>query len=309
MQKQTTLIYFGAHPDDETFGIGATLASYVLRGVKVYCVCSTGGEEGTVAPEFLKGGLSIAQVRRKELDAAAETLGLAGVIRLGYRDSGMAGKESNKHPDCLAMAPTEEVAARMVKIIRELKPDVIVTHDESGGYGHPDHIATHNGTVMAFHAAGDPARYPEAGPPYQPAKLYFSVRSQRLMKLMIKLMPLFGQDPHHFGRNRDMDLTRRIDRQFPIHAMVRLSKEARQIRAVAAACHASQRGGQPRRGPYLFRVVEILNRRRDCFMRAFPPPSRRLEKDLFEGIGGQTVSADKPGAKYVPEGEKSYGHR
>lgn len=284
MQKRKTLIYFGAHPDDETFGIGATLASYVLRGVKVYYVCSTQGEEGTVDPELLKHCPSIAELRWKELKGAAEVLGLIDVIWLGYRDSGMAGRDSNKHPDSLAMAPTEEVAARMVKIIRELKPDVIVTHDESGGYGHPDHIATHNGTVMAFQAAGDPTRYPEAGPPFQPSKLYFSVRPQRLMKLMTKLMPLFGQDPHHFGRNRDVDLTRRIQVQHPTHAVVHLTKQARQIRAVAAACHASQRGGQPRRGPYLFRLVEILNRRRDCFMRGYPLPNRHLEKDLFEGI-------------------------
>ena len=116
MKKRKTLIFFGAHPDDETFGIGATLALYVLRG---------------------------------------------------YRDSGMGGSEQNKHPDALAMAPIEEVAERMVKIIRELKPDVVLTHDAGGGYGHPDHIATHNATVKAFYAAGDPAQYPKAGPLYR----------------------------------------------------------------------------------------------------------------------------------------------
>lgn len=275
---------FGAHPDDETFGIGATLASYVLRGVKVYYVCSTNGEEGTVDPEFLESCPSVAGVRRKELKNAAEALGLADVIWLGYRDSGMAGRDSNEHADSLAIAPTGEVAAKMVKIIRKLKPDVILTHDAGGGYGHPDHIATHEAAVMAFQAAGDPGQYPEAGPPFKPCKLYFSVRPYRLMKIMIKLMPLFGQDPHHFGRNRDIDLTRRMAVQYPIHAVIRLTKQARDVRAVAAACHASQRGGQPRRGLALFRLVEAFNRNRDCFMRAYPPPDVRLEKDLFEGM-------------------------
>src|SRR4030042_6757296 len=114
----------------------------------------------------------------------------------------MRGSEDNKHPEALAMAPLEEVAGRMVKIIRELKPDVVITHDAGGGYGHPDHIATHNATVKAFYAAGDPECYPEAGPVFQPSKLYFGVRRLRLMKIMVRLMPIFGQDPHHFGRNK-----------------------------------------------------------------------------------------------------------
>ncbi|MBI2836269.1 MAG: PIG-L family deacetylase [Chloroflexi bacterium] len=284
IHKHQTLLLFGAHPDDETFGIGATLATYVLRGVDVYYVCSTSGEEGTVDPEFLKDGMSIAELRRKELKNAAEVLGLADVIWLGYRDSGMAGRDSNSHPDCLATAPTEQVASRMVRIIRQLKPDVVVTHDAGGGYGHPDHIATHLGALMAFQSAGDPAFCPEAGPPFKPAKLYFSVRPQRLMKLIIKLMPLFGQNPHCFGRNGDIDLTRRLAVQYPVHARIRLTKQSREIQAVAAACHASQRGGQPRRGPYLFRLAEMLNRRRDYFMRAYPPPDGRVEKDLFDGV-------------------------
>ena len=144
MSKQRTLIFFGAHPDDETFGMGATLALYALRGVKVYCVCSTRGEAGTVDPELMKGYATIGDLRWNELKCAAQVLGLADIIYLGYRDSGMRGSEQNKHPDALAMAPIEEVAGRMVKIIRELKPDVVLTHDAGGGYGHPDHIATHN---------------------------------------------------------------------------------------------------------------------------------------------------------------------
>jgi LmbE family N-acetylglucosaminyl deacetylase len=205
MTKQKTLIFFGAHPDDETFGIGATLAQYVLSGTKVYYVCSTRGEAGTVDPEYMQGYNTIADLRSAEMQGAEKALGLAGVIYLGYRDSGMTGSADNKNPASLVAAPVEEVATRMVKILRELKPDVVITHDAGGGYGHPDHIATHNAVVKAFYAVNDAKQISTADPVFQPAKLYFSVRPPGFMKVVIKLMPLFGQNPHKFGRNKDID--------------------------------------------------------------------------------------------------------
>ena len=96
MNKQKTLVFFGAHPDDESFGIGSTLAQYAASGVRVYYVCSTGGESGTVDPKYLKGNTSIKQLRSAEMRCAAEVLGLAGVYDLGYRDSGMRGSESKR---------------------------------------------------------------------------------------------------------------------------------------------------------------------------------------------------------------------
>ena len=180
MNIQKTLVFFGAHPDDETFGMGATLAQYAASGVKVYYVCSTRGEAGTVDPEYLQGYQTIADLRTAEMACAAKVLGLAGVIYLGYRDSGMTGSPDNQNPDSLFKAPVEQVAGLMVKIIRELKPDVIITHDAGGGYGHPDHIATHDAVVKAFYAASDPAQFPKAGPPFQPAKLYFGSVLQAL---------------------------------------------------------------------------------------------------------------------------------
>lgn len=286
MNKQRVLVFFGAHPDDETFGMGATLAQYALSGVKVYCVCSTGGEVGTVDPEHMKGYESIADLRSVELKCAAGVLGLTGTVCLGYRDSGMRGSEDNKHPDSLAMASLEEVAGRMVRIIRELKPDVIITHDAGGGYGHPDHVATHNAVVKAFYAAGETSQYPEAGAVFQPSKLYFGVRPRGYMKLMVRLMPLFGQDPHHFGRNKDIDLTRTTGVEYPVHAAIRLHKKSILIRNEAAACHASQGGGRPRAGLFrIIRIIEKLRGQKDYFMREFPPvTSRRREKDLFEGL-------------------------
>ncbi len=286
MNKQKTLMFFGAHPDDESFGPGSTLAQYALSGARVYCVCSTGGEAGTVAPEFMNGYKTIKELRAAELKCAGESLGLAGLLYLGYRDSGMRGSEENKHPESLAIAPIEQVTARIVKIMRDIKPDVVITHDPSADYGHPDHVATHNATVKAFHAAGDPKQYPEAGPAFQPRKLYFGVRPHGTMKLMVRLMPLFGQDPHHFGRNKDIDLTRMVNVEYPIHAVIRLSKRAVEVRNKAAACHASQGGGRFRRGPFMMmRIVERLRGPHDYFMRAYPPVNgRRKERDLFQGV-------------------------
>jgi N-acetyl-1-D-myo-inositol-2-amino-2-deoxy-alpha-D-glucopyranoside deacetylase len=288
MNKQRVLIFFGAHPDDETFGMGSTLAQYANSGVKVYCVCSTRGEVGTVDPELLKGYTSIADRRTAELKSAAEVLGLAGVIHLDYRDSGMRGTKDNQHPDSLAMAPLEDVTAKIVKVIREIKPDVIVTHSAGGGgYDHPDHNATHNATVAAFYAASDAKQYPEAGPAFQPSKLYFLVRPRGMTRLTIMLMRLYGQNPRRAGRNRDIDFTRRANVEFPIHAVVRLKKQSILIRNKAAACHSSQGGGQPRRGPFqIVRIIERIRGRadRDFFMREYPPPTKHREKDLFEGV-------------------------
>ena len=286
MKQQKTMIFFGAHPDDETFGMGSTLAQYVNAGVRVYYVCATRGEAGTVEPEFMQGYTTIADLRSNEMKCAAQILGLAGVIYLGYRDSGMSGSPDNKNPDSLAIAPVDEVASLMVRIIRELKPDVVITHDAGGGYGHPDHIAVHNATVKAFYAAADPTQYPTAGIAFQPSKLYFGVRPHGFMKIMVKVMPLFGLNPHQFGRNKDIDLTRMINVNYPINAEIRLNKQSVEIRDKAAACHASQGGGRPRPGPFtIYRIIEKLRGQRDYFTRDYPPPTnRRREKDLFERI-------------------------
>ena len=286
MNKRKAMVFFGAHPDDESFGPGATLAQYAAAGVDVYYVCCTGGEMGTVDPGHLKENQTIKQLRSDEMKSAAAALGLKDVLYLGYRDSGMRGSAENKHPDSLAMARLEEATGRAVKIIRLIKPNVVITHDAGGGYGHPDHIATHEAAVKAFYAAGDPAQYPEAGPAFRPDKLYFGVRPRGVMKMMVRLMPLFGQDPHHFGRNKDIDLTKMNGTEYPVHAAVRLNKVSIAARNKAVASHASQSSGGGRR-PGIFRIVATIEKIRgphDYFMREYPTTRRRMEKDLFDGI-------------------------
>ncbi|MCX6037158.1 MAG: PIG-L family deacetylase, partial [Chloroflexi bacterium] len=115
--SKLTLLAVLAHPDDESFGMGGTLALYASRGVDVHLVCATRGEVGGVAPQLLEGFESIAKLRESELRCAAGVLGLTSVHFLGYRDSGMPGSLDNTHPQALAAQPLDEVAAKVVRYI------------------------------------------------------------------------------------------------------------------------------------------------------------------------------------------------
>jgi N-acetyl-1-D-myo-inositol-2-amino-2-deoxy-alpha-D-glucopyranoside deacetylase len=281
---QRTLLFVGAHPDDETLGIGGTLARYALEGVKVYYACATRGEVGDVDASLLQGNKTVGDLRWDELECAAGILGLAGVFHLGYRDSGMPGSENNHHANALAAAPLEQVAERIVKIIREIRPQVVVTFDPIGGYRHPDHIAVHRATVLAFMAAGDAAQYPQAGAPYRPQKLYFQVMSRKFLRMVVKALPLFGQDPRRYGRNKDVDLTVLAAVDFPVHARIKLAEREKDLQDRARACHLSQVGMGGTRFSVLGLVARLAGRR-DSFMRCYPEPVKgKVESDLFEAV-------------------------
>ena len=233
-----------AHPDDESFGMGGTLALYSQKGSDVYLICATRGEVGDVDPKLMEGFSSIAELREGELRCAAGHLGLKDVFFLDYRDSGMPGSPDNKHPDAQVAHPIDEVAGKVVKYIRELKPDIVLTFDPIGGYRHPDHIHIHNATVLAFEKAADPSFHPEAGAPFQPGKLYFHTFPRGFLKLAVRIMPLFGKDPTRFGNNGDIDMKSIAEVNFPTHAKIDISP-AQVLKAAASACHASQGGNVP----------------------------------------------------------------
>ena len=159
--KGRRLLVVLAHPDDETFGCGGVLARYAAEGVRVSLICATRGEAGEIRDPSLATRGNLAQVRERELRAACEVLGVEDLYVFGYRDSGMKGAPDNQHPEALCQARPSEVAGKIVEIIRSLGPQVVVTFDPTGGYGHPDHIAIHNAAVEAFGAAGDASRFPE----------------------------------------------------------------------------------------------------------------------------------------------------
>ena len=167
-----------AHPDDESSKGAASTAMYVAQGVDVHVATCTGGERGSILnpkmdrPDILA---NITEVRRQEMERARDILGIRQDW-LGFVDSGWPeGDPKPPLPEgCFGLVDVEEGAAPLVKLIREFRPHVMTTYDENGGYPHPDHVMCHKISVEAFHAAGDPERYPDAGEPWQPLKLYYS---------------------------------------------------------------------------------------------------------------------------------------
>ncbi|MEW5941386.1 MAG: PIG-L deacetylase family protein, partial [Chloroflexota bacterium] len=231
-----------------------------------------------------RGFKDIASLRAGELECAADHLGLQGVFFLDYRDSGMTGSEDNGHPNAQVNHPVEEVAGRVVKYIRELKPDIVLTFDPIGGYKHPDHIHIHKATKLAFEMANDPWFHPEAGTPFAPRALYYQVIPRGLFKLAVRLMPLFGQDPTRWGRNKDINIKELAEVDFPVHVRLDIRSVA-EVKREAAACHASQGGGvQMQRGWMRF-FTKILGEREE-YMRAYPKVEGKWKRvgDLFEGI-------------------------
>jgi N-acetyl-1-D-myo-inositol-2-amino-2-deoxy-alpha-D-glucopyranoside deacetylase len=280
MTDKKTILAVLAHPDDESFGMGGTLALYASRGVDVHLVCATRGEVGEVSPDLLQGFESIAKLRESELRCAAAILGLNAVHFLDYRDSGMPGSPDNIHLQALAAQPLDEVAANVVCYIRTLKPQVVLTFDPIGGYRHPDHIAIQKATVRAFEQAGNPGFATESLPAYLPERLYFHKMPNGLLKFAVKVLPLVGKDPHKFGSNGDIDLVPIAEVDFPTHARINISSVLRK-KEQAGACHASQGGG--RMGGGFVSLLMRLFSRTEFFMRAFPPVGQgeKVVQDLF----------------------------
>jgi N-acetyl-1-D-myo-inositol-2-amino-2-deoxy-alpha-D-glucopyranoside deacetylase/mycothiol S-conjugate amidase len=290
MPESRVLLAIFAHPDDESFGPGASLARYAQAGAAVHYLCGTRGEVGTIDPELIKGHASAGDMRWAELTCAAQALGLAGIHHLGFRDSGMPGSEDNRHPQALAAQPVEAVAARIAHYVRRLKPQVVLTHDTIGGYRHPDHIMLNKATLLFFECMRDPAAFPdpEGLPDYCPQKLYYPVFGRNFLKFIARILPLFGQDPRRFGRNKDVDLMSLIEVEFPVHARIDTRGAPAEAQERASDCHKSQlAGGPPRSGP--MGILARLLRGRESFMRAYPvvPDGVKLnETDLFEGVSG-----------------------
>jgi mycothiol S-conjugate amidase len=211
-----------AHPDDESSKGAATMARYVAEGAEVLVATCTGGERGSVLNPALQGNpeieANIHEVRRKEMDAAREILGVQQAW-LGWEDSGLPeGDPLPPLPDgCFAVLDVDKAAEPLVRLIREFRPHVITTYDENGGYPHPDHIQTHKITMVAFDAAGDPDAYPDSGEPWQPLKLYYNqgisrARIEALHEGMISrgLESPYGEWLERWGDRDERDITTRI---------------------------------------------------------------------------------------------------
>ncbi|MFN8524161.1 MAG: N-acetyl-1-D-myo-inositol-2-amino-2-deoxy-alpha-D-glucopyranoside deacetylase [Chloroflexota bacterium] len=199
MSQPLTLMAIHAHPDDESISTGGILARYADEGIHTVLVTCTGGEVGEIAHPTLASSEDLHVVRESELRAACEILGIRTLELLGYRDSGMMGTEPNRHPDCFYQADLDVAVGKLVALVREHRPQVLVSYDENGFYGHPDHIYANRITVRAFERAGDPAWYPWAGTtPWQPLKLYYTAVSR-------SRMAAFGQRLREHGIRPPLD--------------------------------------------------------------------------------------------------------
>ncbi len=207
------LLLVHAHPDDETIGTGATMAKYAAEGVLVTLVTCTLGEEGEVlVPELEHLAADrddgLGQHRVGELAAAMEALRVADHRFLGgpgrWRDSGMMGTAANERPECFWQADVEAAVRELVAVLREVRPQVVVTYDDNGGYGHPDHVQAHRVTVAAFGAAGAADYAPELGEPWQASKLYWTAVPKSVLQSGIDALKDSGSD--FFGVDSADDL-------------------------------------------------------------------------------------------------------
>ena len=284
-QAPLCALFIHAHPDDECLSTGGVLARYSAEGIHTVLVIATGGEEGEIVVPGLDTPANYArlrQIRDGELACSVGHLGVHTLERLGYRDSGMVDTEANTNPECFHMADKDEAARRVVALIRRYRPQVLVTYDERGGYGHPDHIACHLATVAAFDAAGDAARYPETGAAWTPQKLYYTAvpRNELLAawnEMRERGMPTPLDAP-------DFDISRFTQDDEAVTTTVPVQEYTPQKRA-AISCHITQIRND---GPFLSMPEDIGMRmfgvEHFTLAQSRLPRAEGREDDLFGGL-------------------------
>lgn len=280
--SQQRLLLSLAHPDDESFGSGALIGKLVAAGVDVFYICATKGDRGTIDDHYLEQYGSVAATRDAELDCASDKLGFKHVYKFGYSDSGMMGTPDNEHPDCLWQADPDAVTARIVQVIRAVQPQVVLTFDPYGAYGHPDHIRMHELTTRAFYAAGDPDQFPDMGAPYAPQKLYWTNISRSIIRIGIWMQRIMLRNPRKLGVNKDIDMVEILNHIPPAHARIDVA-DYFHVWDAASACHASQGGGS---GLMVPKWVRARVFRHQTLTRVEPPPQEGdpLETDVFAGV-------------------------
>ena len=298
------LLLVHAHPDDETIGTGATMAKYAAEHARVTLVTCTLGEEGEVlVPELAhlaadrEDGLG--QHRIGELAAAMEALRVKDSRFLGgpgrWRDSGMMGTPANERADCFWQADLDEAVLDLVAVVREVRPQVVVTYDDRGGYGHPDHIQAHRVTVAAVEAAADSSYAPELGEVWSVDKLYWTAVPKSALQAGIDQLKAAG-DSSFFGVDSADELPFGIaDEQVTteVDASAHLDAKVAAMRA-----HRTQIAVD---GPF-FALADNVGHRAfgiEHFVLARGPRGRGTgpldrEGDLFAGLGLDDPVLDAP---------------
>ncbi len=277
------LITVHAHPDDEASKGAALVAKYVDLGVEATLVCCTGGELGSIlnpvmdTPEVLE---NLASVRRAELAASASIIGFDRVEMLGFLDSGMPESEGNDNPENFANADLDDAVSRLTRIIREVRPQVMITYsDDQGGYPHPDHLRTHEVSIEAFKRCGDASYRPDLGEPWKISKVYYNVWSRVRAHVQHEVIESKGMKspftPEWLERfNQDDRITTKVDVGEYLH-----------IRDDALRAHATQVDPAE---PFWFGVTPEEMAQRypwDDYILAFSNGDFAVpEADLFAGL-------------------------
>jgi LmbE family N-acetylglucosaminyl deacetylase len=276
ISQRKSILFCYAHPDDE-IGI-VSLANRYMReeGAYTTLICTTNGDVGTVDAEHMKGYDSIAELRLAEFTCAMEAAGFNEVITFGYRDSGMMGTSDNEHPESSWQAPLEVITERVVEVMRRVRPQVVMTFNTFGAYGHPDHIKINQATVAAFQRLQSEPEHPE--------KLYYSTGPSRLFHIGIWVMRVLGRDPHKSGRNHDVDLVAAVEATTPVTTKVDAAKYL-DLTWKALDCYPSQIQLPPIARRFR-RLAGTLFQGRVALSRVSPPWGRdeKVERDLFENI-------------------------
>jgi len=213
------LLLVHAHPDDESIGTGATMARYAAEGAHVTLVTCTLGEEGEILlPEVAHLAADqedrLGEHRQAELGAAMAALGVTDWRLLGgpgrFRDSGMVGTAPNERPDCFWRADLLDAATHLVGVIREVRPQVLVTYDDFGGYGHPDHIQAHRTAMYALVLAAAESFRPDLGAPWSVAKVYWTAFPRSVLRAGIEALRAMGDESDFAAMDPD-DLPFAVD--------------------------------------------------------------------------------------------------
>ncbi len=264
-----------AHPDDEG-AIAGTLATYIASGVEVMLVCATRGEAGEISDPALASPETLGAVRQKELEASCAILGIQQLRFLDYCDSGMAGTAENGHPTAFVQANPAEVIGKLVGLMREFQPDIVITFEPFGWYGHPDHQAASRWTTDAYTLAGDASAYPDHGAAWQPQRLFYAVIPFSKFQIMFQeaaaagmfeINPMFESIPQEQQLQTESAVTHIID------AAVLFDTKQSAMRA-----HQTQFSEE-----HMFRAIPremmIKISGKEYFIQVDPPPAQTLAQD------------------------------
>jgi LmbE family N-acetylglucosaminyl deacetylase len=276
-----SILFCYAHPDDE-IGVVALARRYIQEeDARTTLICATNGDVGIIDPALMKGYSSIAELRLAELERATRVAGFHEVVVFGYRDSGMMGSADHSHPEAFWQIPLEEITRRVAEVMRRVRPQIVITFNTYGAYGHPDHIKMNRATQAAFQLLQSELEHPQ--------KLYYISGSSQIFRIEIWFMRLCGKDPRKRGKNRDMDYIAALEATTVVTTKINVGKYL-EFTWQVLNCYISQIQRPPAAGRFR-KLLGPLLQGTTRLSRVYPAwrSGEPIEHDLFENVSpGQT---------------------